>query len=393
MESLFASLLNTVDRRSIDTVAHALGQPEQAVGRGMESCIAGLLGGLANKSGDPSALRRILDIIPNSFGAVSWSQMTDALADPNSSLVGMGKRLVPALFGSGENSILNGLSRASGLPLGATSTLLAMAGPVVMSFIGKQIRDGTTTVSGLASLLQKDSASIRNALPAGLSEIFWPDTARVSSASPVIAQAVQKERSPGWVLPVLATAAALALGLGWLLSHAHRPVRVVAIPVRPLPTGSASRLASTPNLTCTLPASIKLPDGGVESRLLTLVQTPDAKLPDTWFNMDQLTFDTGSSRLRPESGAQLDNIAAILTNCPKVHMTIAGHTDNVGAADANHRLAQSRANSVVAVLVGKGVSPDRLTAEAYGEDNPVADNSTMVGRAQNRRVAMRVTEK
>ena len=394
MESLFASLLNTVDRRSTDAVAHALGQPEQAVGRGMESCIAGLLGGLANKSGDPGTLRRILDMIPSNLGTVSWSQMTDALGDPNSPFIAVGKRLLPALFGSGENTVLNGLSRASGLPLGATSTLMAMAGPVVMGFIGKLIRDGTTTISGLANLLQRDSASIQNALPAGLSEIFWPDTARVSTASPVLAQAVQKERSPGWVLPLLAACAALAVGLGWLFSHAHRPtVHITAIPVMPTPTGSASRLATTPNQACTLPASIKIPAGGAESRLLALVQNPNAKLQDTWFDMDQVTFDTGSAIVRPQSDAQLNNIAAILTNCPNVRMAIAGYTDNVGAADANLRLSRNRANSVVAALVTKGVPRDRLTAEGYAESNPVADNSSEAGRAQNRRVAMRVTEK
>jgi len=395
MESIFASLLNTVDRRGIDTVAHALGQPEQAVSRGMETSIAGLLAGLATKSSDPNALQRILDIVPSSPGAVSWSQIAGALGDPNSSLMAAGKRLLPALFGTGQDTITNGISRASGLPLGAVSTLLAMAGPVVMSFIGKHIRDGATTIDGLAGLLQRDSASIRNALPAGLSKIFWPDTARVTTASPVVAQAVQKERSSSWVLPALAAAAALALGLAWLLNHAHRPtVPVTAIPVTPVPTGSASRLATTPTSTCTLPTSVTIPEGGVESRLLAFVQNPGSQLREnTWFDIDQLAFDTGSAKVRPESRAQLDNITAVLQNCPSVRMTIGGFTDNTGNAEANLRLSRNRANSVVAQLVTNGVSPDRLAAEGYGDQNPVADNSTAAGRARNRRVAMRVTQK
>jgi len=396
MESIFASLLNSVDRRSIDAVAHALGQPEQAVSRGMESSIAGLLAGLAGKSSDPSALRRVLDIVPSSLGTASWSQSASAVGDPNSSLIAAGKRLLPALFGAGENTVTNGISRASGLPLGAISTLLAMAGPVVMGFIGKQIRDGGMTINGLANLLQKDSASIRSHLPAELGEMLWPDTARVATASPVVAQAVQRERSSGWILPALAIAAALALGLAWLLNHAHRPrVAVTSIPVAPLPTGGASRLAPTaPKLTCTVPTSVQLPEGGVASRVLAFVQNPDAKLQEiTWFDLDQMRFDTGSARIRPESQAQLNNIGAILTNCPTVHMILGGYTDNVGNADANLRLSRSRANAVVNQLVSKGVSADCLTAEGYGEENPAADNSTADGRAQNRRVAIRVTQK
>jgi len=396
MESLFASLLNTVDRRAIDAVSHTLGQPEQAVSRGMESSIACLLGGLAGKSGDTNALQRILDLVPGSPGAASWSQLAGSLSDPNSSLIAAGKRLLPALFGTGESNITNGISRASGLPLGATSTLLAMAGPVVMSFISKLIHDGGTTINGLASLLQRDSTSIRNALPANLNETLWPDTARVTTASPVVAQTVQKERSSSWVLPALATAAALALGFAWLLNHAHRPIAPVASTrVTPTPTGSASRVATpATNMVCTVPASVVLPKGGVESRLLSFVQNPDSKLQDTtWFNIDQLSFDTGSARLTPAAQAQLNNIATILTSCPNVRMTIAGHTDNIGNPDGNLRLSRNRANSVVVQLVDRGVSKDRLTAEGYGEESPIADNSTMAGRAENRRVAMRVTQK
>ena len=394
MESVFTSLLNTVDRRAIDGVAHALGQPEQAVSRGMESCIAALLGGLVSKSNDPGALHRILDIVPSSAGAVSWSQIAGSVGDPNSPLMAASKRLLPALFGAGENNITNGISRTSALPLGAASTLLAMAGPVVLSFISKLIRDGVVNVNGLASILQRDSASIRGALPATLSEMFWPDTARAATASPVVAQTVQKESSSSWVLPALAAAAALAVGLAWLLNHAHRPtVSVTATPVRPLPTGSASRL-TPPSPACTLPASVTIPEGGVESRLLAFVQNPGTTLQKTtWFNIDQLTFDTESARVRPESQAQLSNIAAILTNCPNVRMTIAGYTDNVGSAAANLRLSRNRADSVVSQLVSKGVSPDHLAAEGYGEENPLADNSTEAGRSRNRRVAMRVTEK
>ena len=393
MDSLFASLLNTVDRRAIDAVAHTLGQPEQAVSRGMESSIACLLGGLANKSGDTNTLQRILDIVPASPGAVSWSQLAGSLSDPNSSLIAAGKLLLPSLFGTGENNITNGISRASGLPLGATSTLLAMAGPVVMSFISKLIRDGGTTINGLAGLLQRDGASIRNALPASLSEIFWPDTARVATASPVVAQTVQKERSSGWILPTLATAAALALGFAWLVNHAHRTTPPLATRVTPMPTGSASRVA-TPNVVCTVPASVTLVPGGVESRLLTFVQNPDTKLQETtWFNIDRLSFDTGSAKLSQDAQAQLNDIAAILTSCPNVRMTIGGYTDNVGSPEGNLRLSRNRANSVVVQLVDRGVSRNRLTAEGYGEESPVADNSTVEGRAQNRRVAMRVTQK
>jgi len=389
-DSMFASLLNMVDNRAIGAVAHALGQPEQAVSRGMESSIAGLLGGLASKSNDPSALRRILDIVPSTPGAISWSQIAGSLGDPNSPLMAAGKRLLPALFGGGENTVMSGISRSSGLPSGAISTLMAMAGPVVMSFISKHVRDNGMTMNSLGGLLQRESPSIRSSLPAGVSEAFWHDTATASTVSPVVAQAVQRERSSSWLLPALACAAALALGLVWLLNRGHRP----PVPVTSVPMGTASRAVIPAPTVCTLPATVVIPTGSAASSLLAFVQNPNAKLQDaTWLNIDRLSFDTGSARLRPDSQAQLNNIAAILANCPNVHMTVAGYTDNVGNDDGNLRLSRDRANSVIAQLVAKGASRDCLDAEGYGKENPVADNSTAEGRAQNRRVAMRVTQK
>ena len=73
-------------------------------------------------------------------------------------------------------------------------------------------------------------------------------------------------------------------------------------------------------------------------------------------------------------------------------MTVTGHTDNVGAVEQNLQLSQKRANSVMAKLVRKDVSADHLTAEGYGQQDPIADNSTEEGRARNRRVSVEFSQ-
>ena len=65
---------------------------------------------------------------------------------------------------------------------------------------------------------------------------------------------------------------------------------------------------------------------------------------------------------------------------------VEGHTDSTGAHAFNMDLSNRRAKAVVDYLVGKGVSPSRLSAQGYGPDRPIADNATKLGRSKNRRV-------
>jgi outer membrane protein OmpA-like peptidoglycan-associated protein len=99
-------------------------------------------------------------------------------------------------------------------------------------------------------------------------------------------------------------------------------------------------------------------------------------------------FATGSARLTTPAQAILDGVAQMLLANPDVRVEVGGHTDSTGSAEVNTRLSQERAEAVVAYLVKKGVSADRLTAHGYGSDRPIADNATPEGRAQNRRVEL-----
>ena len=112
-----------------------------------------------------------------------------------------------------------------------------------------------------------------------------------------------------------------------------------------------------------------------------------------WYNLDRVFFQTGSANLTNESKAQLANIAGIMKHFPNSTLKIGGYTDNTGNADSNLKLSDSRANSAMAQLVASGIDASRLSAEGYGIAHPRATNDTPEGRAQNRRVAFRVTGK
>jgi outer membrane protein OmpA-like peptidoglycan-associated protein len=100
-------------------------------------------------------------------------------------------------------------------------------------------------------------------------------------------------------------------------------------------------------------------------------------------------FDSGSDRIRPESTPTLKEIGAMLSEHADLSLTIEGHTDNVGNADANRELAERRAAAVKSFLVSSyNVDEGRLQAVGIGDAKPAAPNTTPEGRQQNRRVEL-----
>ena len=100
-------------------------------------------------------------------------------------------------------------------------------------------------------------------------------------------------------------------------------------------------------------------------------------------------FETARWDIKAMSYRYLDEVATILKNNLGLKVEIQGHTDNRGSAKYNQKLSDRRANAVMGYLVGRGISPNRLTASGYGFSKPATSNDTPAGRAQNRRVELK----
>ena len=108
---------------------------------------------------------------------------------------------------------------------------------------------------------------------------------------------------------------------------------------------------------------------------------------------ENVTFATNSSTISSRFTNTLDSIASVLKEYPDSNITVSGHTDSTGNDAINNPLSVNRANSVANYLKQEGIASSRITAVGYGSKQPVASNSTSDGRAQNRRVEIKITAK
>ena len=139
----------------------------------------------------------------------------------------------------------------------------------------------------------------------------------------------------------------------------------------------------------------------MEDQMRSALQTKDVTISElqgklTVNILDRVLFASGEAELKPEGEKVLEQLAGVLTQHTNRQIYVIGHTDNVpirasvfGRYSSNWELSTARATSAVRFLGEKaGVDPTRMAAVGYGEFHPAADNSTVEGRARNRRIAI-----
>lgn len=104
-----------------------------------------------------------------------------------------------------------------------------------------------------------------------------------------------------------------------------------------------------------------------------------------------ITFDSNSYAILPQFRGTLDQVSQTLANYPKTYVDVYGHTDATGGDAINMPLSENRARSVADYLSSHGVQPVRIGIRGFGSSQPIATNDTPDGRAQNRRVEIRLT--
>jgi OOP family OmpA-OmpF porin len=428
--NLIELLKNEVSDKVISSLSQKAGVSEDQVKTGFSAGIPAILAGiLKNGAGGNSGF--LGNIMSGITGSSPDNNPTDLLNGSEDSLLEKGKSLLGGLFGNDTNAVTNSLSSSTGLSPEKSTGLLAMIAPLVTGFISKIMASNGWNFKDLLGKIFESKSDITAALPQGLGDslglanIKMPEVnipkVEIPKAPPLKYGTVQEPKSGGgllkWLIPILI----VLIAAWWLMSRSGcnetkmegmtdtLSTRVDSIGSSIEAIGSRidsslGKLNEAGDFVRDLGATIskKLPDGAeisiaensIENKLISFIEDKDKPVDKTtWFTFDRLYFETGKTTLKPESQDQLKNMAAILKAYPNVHLKMGGYTDNTGDASLNKTLSNDRANAAMQELVKLGIDANRLSAEGYGPEHPIASNDTPEGRAKNRRIDVRVSQK
>jgi len=394
MSSVLESLKEQFSPEVVRSVASKIGESTGSVQLGLQGGAAVILTALASKAKDQDFLSHVKNL-SSSFSARSRMGAADAGSSVTSATAQASNAFLNMLFGGNLSNITSKLAENSHMRSVSAGCVMAVAAPMVLGTLASKVNSEGLSVSGFSSMLTAELPRLRSALPAGFS------IHGLAGVPSHIArdEDVMQTKGDNWFW-ALVFAALLLIGLIWFVNRSDSVNTAVSNTTAVAAQAGSGIVSGTQSLGALVQSSLpdgvdlNIPQNGMESKLLLFIKDPSAPVTDTtWFNFDRLLFDSNSATLQSTSREQLQNIANILKAYPNVYVRIGGYTDNQGDATANLRLSTDRADNVMMQLLDLGVDRTHVNAKGYGEDHPVADNSTEAGRAQNRRISLRVIQK
>ena len=198
---------------------------------------------------------------------------------------------------------------------------------------------------------------------------------------------VEKNKQPGWFKAlawIALIAGILALLLGLSRCNRNDTAAVTPAPTATPAADNGTVVATTPNA---VSATALAGTSGLGSYLAGNEPAPRS------FQFEKLNFDTARSNVRPADAAEVNQIATVLKQYGNARVRIAGYADARGSSAANNALGKARADAVKAALVGQGIDAGRIETVSGGEADPVGNNATTSGQAENRRTELVVTSR
>lgn len=394
-----------------------LGESQSNTQSAITAILPSLLGGLVGKSQQSGGAGAIMDLLNNNNidgGMLDNLSGMFSGGESTSALTGLGGSLLKGILGDKVGGLVDMVSGFSGLKKSSSNSLLSMAMPLIMGMIGKQVKSKGMGLSGLTSLLSSQAPHIASAMPKGMGNVadllgFSGAMAGGSIPTPKVPTVAAPSGGNGWMkwlLPLLAIVAGLYFWKGCdtgALDAAKAKTEQAAADAAAAAAAAAqaakdAAAAAGDNLSDAVKAArdglanLTFTAGSAGEKMMNYLSSGDTDADGT-FRFINLNFASGSAAITDANGGEVDNLASVMAAYPNVKVEVQGYTDSQGKDENNKALSQRRADAVKARLLVKGIGAGRVNAVGYGEVSPVATNDTAEGRAQNRRIEVKITAK
>lgn len=389
----------------VSKISRFLGESTENTSLALASALPAILGGVMQKASTTQGASGLLNTIRTGGYDGGVLENIGGLLDDvksTSTLASLGSGLLGNIFGDKLGALSGLIANASGIKSGSASSLLGLAAPILMNVLGKQVSSQGMSTSGLASLLMSQKDAVKATLPAGIGSILNVGALGdfLGNSKTTVTNAFEVEtnndKPNSWLPWVLLGGLLLGALYYWNSCCNTKESTITQTTTEAVATVDSVATPVVSSLKKTLSTGVELnfDEQSIENELLSFIEDKTKPVDKTtWFNFHELRFETGSALIDSTSMQEVRNIAEILKAYPMINLKIGGYTDNVGKEAANQKLSANRATSVVNALVAMGIDATRLAPEGYGSQFPVVSNDTDEGKAQNRRIAVRITKK
>jgi outer membrane protein OmpA-like peptidoglycan-associated protein len=383
--------------------------------KAVSGAIPAVLTGIMDKAGSGDA-GNLLRMAKETFSSGMLSNVGRFFTD--NSLISRGTELLKGIFGDRLNNVSSMIANYAGIKSSSATALLSAAAPAALGALGSQASSTNMNTAGFLTFLNNQKDNILNAVPSGLNlagalglSSLGNIGNRLNNALSGIGGTVKSTmanlpatpKKTNWFVPALLALALIALIWLFMGKRGNRDENkqssinmapdsaIASAPAVTHPSTPASIMVQLPNGT-----EINAYKGGIEDQLVKFLNDPSQKVDKTtWFDFDNVNFETGSATIMPESMTQIKNIASIMKAFPHAAIKIGGYTDKTGNESSNQKLSQARAEAVLSALKDNEVPEAQLAgAEGYGSQfAKAAADAPDNERKKDRRMAVNVRQK
>lgn len=419
----------------LNDTARATGASEQSISSIINASIPVVLGGLINKSTSESS--SIFATTQGASNAGLIENLKQFIGGESSSTSGFNIwGTLQQLFGEQLSSIIASIANFSGVTPSIAKSVFGMSSAATLGAVGSYVKEQNLDAAQLSTLLAGQKSHISSWMPSGFDFSKWNGILGIGSVlsnvnepvsnpnpiNPYENRTAKEQKGNGWMIPIVILLILAAL-IWWLMKRCNNDEIIVAQVVNDTAQVIGTDTAVIKDETQTgsgkidslgnwisnwgTEKSFQLADGttlnvgenSTEYKLYTFLSDSKKEI-DTidktknWISLDRVYFKTGKSVLTETSVDQIKNIGSILKNYPNASIKIGGYTDNTGDAAINKKVSDERAKIVAKELKKYGATETQVVeAVGYGPEHPIASNETEDGRAQNRRVDLKVASK